>query len=177
MLNPSRSRLRLPAVALAALTAATVGLSACGGDDNPQLQEKTIELKDRDTDAFSYLDNAPKTSVGEDGPEEVSNGDQLTFSNDLLDAAGKDVGDTDVTCIFTRATGPMDSASAVCGGVMTVPGGSLTLSVGGKPFASEGANVSGSIVGGTGDYAGATGDFVSEGEPSVTSAHVFVPES
>jgi hypothetical protein len=71
----------------------------------------------------------------------------------------------------------LDSSSAVCTLVMTVPGGSLTASVGGKPFAMQGGNTSWSIVGGTGDYAGATGDFItSKGEANVATVHVFVPE-
>ena len=128
MLHLHRSQPTL-AVACAALVAATLGLSACGGDDNARLQEKTLTLTERDTDYFNFVDAPPKTKLGSDGPENVSNGDQLTFASDLLSESKKDVGDSDVTCVFTRTTGQprrglsagrMDSASAVCTGVMTL---------------------------------------------------------
>ncbi len=44
----------------------------------------------------------------------------------------------------------------------------------GKAFAQGLAK--GAILGGTGDYAGATGDFASEGEPAVSTFHLFVPK-
>jgi hypothetical protein len=189
MHHPRRSQLPLTAAAsLLALLAATLGLSACGGDDNAKLREKTLTLTERDTDFFSFVDAPPKTKLGPDGPEKVSNGDQLTFASDLLDGSKKDVGDSDITCVFTRTTGQprrglsaggLDSSSAVCTGVLTVPGGSLTASVGGKAFAEgaqEGQTTKGSILGGTGAYAGATGDFSSKGEPSVDTVHLFVPK-
>jgi hypothetical protein len=172
--------------AVVPLAIAGFGLSACGGGTD--LQEKTLKLTERDTDYFSFVDAPPKTRLTADGPEQVSNGDQLTFSNDLLDGAKKDVGDSDVTCTFTRTTGQprrglsagrLDDSSAICTGVMTVPGGSLTASVGGKAFAEgaqQGASTKGSIVGGTGDYAGATGNFISQGEPAVDTLHLFVPK-
>lgn len=188
MLNLSRSQTQIAAAAVVALAAATFGISACGGDDNVKLQEKTVKFTERDTDYFSFVDAAPNTKLTDDGPQKVSNGDQLTFASDLLDESNTDVGDSDVTCTFTRTTGQprrglsagrMDSSSAVCSGVFTVPGGSLTASVGGKAFAEgaqEGESTQGSIVGGTGDYAGATGDFISEGEPAVDTIHTFVPK-
>jgi hypothetical protein len=188
MPDPSRFQSPLAAAAVVALVAATFGLSACGGDGNAKLREKTLKLTERDTDYFSFVDAPPTTALTADGPERVSNGDQLTFAADLLVGSKKDVGDSDVTCVFTRTTdqprrglsaGRLDNSSAVCTGVMTVPGGSLTVSVGGKAFADgaqQGETTRGSIVGGTGDYAGATGDFTSKGEPAVDTVHVFVPE-
>ena len=171
-------RLARPAIGLVFIIAAALALSACGSGGNTSLSEKTLTFTERDTDFFSFFDNAPKTKVDSDGPEKLSNGDQLTFASDLLDASKRDVGDLDVTCIFTRP-GRFDEASAVCTGVMTVPGGSLTASVGGKAFAEgaqEGGTTTGAIVGGTGDYAGATGDFTSKNEPSHDTIHVFLPK-
>ena len=186
MLRTCRSQLALIAAGTA-LIAATLSLSACGGDDGTKLREVTLTFTERDTDYFSFVDAAPKTKVGPDGPENVSNGDQLTFTSDLLDDSKKDVGDSDVTCVFTRTTGQpqrglsagrLDSSSAVCTGVLTIPGGSLTASVGGKAFAEgaeTGVSTRGSILGGTGHYAGATGDFISKGEPAVDTVHLLVP--
>lgn len=184
---PRRPQLALAAAAiLLALLAATLGLSACGGNDSAKLREKTLTLTERDTDFFSYVDAPPKTKLTADGPERVSNGDQLTYAIDLLDGSKKDVGDADVTCVFTRTTGQprrglsagrFDSSSGVCTGVMTLPGGSLTATAGGKTFAetSQANPHELSIVGGTGRYAGAIGDFKSVGEPAVDTIHVFVP--
>lgn len=186
MLRSHRSPFTV-AVAGVALVAATLGLAACGGDDKAKFQATTLTFTERDTDYFSFVDAAPKTTLGPDGPENVSNGDQLTFGSDLLDGSKRDVGDSDITCVFTRTTGQprrglsaghLDGSSAVCTGVLTVPGGSLTASVGGKAFAEgaqAGESTRGSIVGGTGEYAGATGDFNSKGEPAVDTIHLLVP--
>jgi hypothetical protein len=187
VLHPHRSPF-IVAVTGAALIVATPGLAACGGDDTAQLQARTITFTERDTDYFSFVDAPPRTKLGPDGPENVSNGDQLTFASDLLDGSTRDVGDSDVTCVFTRtagrprrglSAGRLDASSAVCTGVLTVPGGSLTASVGGKAFAEgaqEGVSTRGSILGGTGEYAGATGDFSSTGEPAVDTVHLLVPK-
>lgn len=182
---PNSSRSKTPfAAAVVVLVAAALGISACGGNDGVKLREQTLTLTERDTDYFSFVDAPPKTTLTADGPERVSNGDQLTFAGDLVDGSKKDVGDSDITCVFTRTTGQprrgvsagrMDSSSAVCTLVMTLPGGSLTTSLGGKAFA-QGETTRGSIVGGTGDYAGATGEFTSQAESDEATVHVFVPE-
>jgi hypothetical protein len=160
------------------IAAAALALSACGGTGSPKLVERTLTFTERDTDQFSFFDNPPKTRLRAEGPERLSNGDQLTFASDLLDASKRDVGDLDVTCVFTRP-GRFDDSSAVCTGVMTIPGGSLTASVGGRAFAEgtqEGGTTAGAILGGTGRYAGATGDFKSKNEPSRDAIHLFFPE-
>ena len=184
MPNLTRSQSPLTAAALAALVATMLGISACGGDDDAKLREQTLKLTETDTDYFSFVDAPPKTTLTADGPDQVSNGDQLTISNDFVDGSKKDVGDSDVTCVVTRtpakprrgvSAGSLDSSNAVCTLVMTLPGGSLTASHGGKAFAEEATEWS--IVGGTGDYAGATGEFItSQGERNVATVHLFLPE-
>jgi hypothetical protein len=161
--------------AVAAVAAITLLVSACGGDDDVKFEKKTLSFTERDTDEFGFVDAPPKTRVGHEGPEKLSNADQTTFSSDLLDASKKDVGDLDVTCIAIRATGRFDTSSQLCTGVMTIPGGSVTLNVGGKVF-QEGVTLRGAVVGGSGEYAGATGSFTGTEKPSKTNFTLFVPE-
>jgi hypothetical protein len=162
--------------AIAAVAATAVLVSACGGDDDVKLEKSTLNFTERETDEFGFVDAPPRTRLGREGPERLSNGDQLTFSSDLLDSSKKDVGDLDATCIATRATGRFDTSNTVCTGVATIPGGSVTLTVGGKAF-QEGVDTRGAVVGGTGEYAGATGSFVSTvNGQSKDTITLFVPK-
>jgi len=152
-----------------------LGLSACGDEQKPALTEKTLKFTERQTDNFGFADAAPKTKVGEEGPQTLSNADVITFSSDMLDPSGKDIGDLDVSCAITRPGG-FDKSHQQCGGTATLPGGSLTLARGGRVF---GATVSrGAILGGSGTYAGATGDFT-EGDESAGRTpytfHIWLP--
>ncbi len=163
--------------ALAVMAASALLVSACGGDDDVKFEKKTLSFTERDTEEFGFADAAPRTKLGREGPEKVSNADQITFAADLLDASKKDVGDLDASCSFARATGRFDTSSAICTGVMTIAGGSLTLTVGGKPF-KGGVDLRGAVVGGSGEYAGATGSFVSTevGRGSKDTITLFVPK-
>lgn len=153
-----------------------LGLTACGDDQKPTLTQKTLNFTERSTDNFGFADNAPKTKVGDEGPESLSNGDSFTFSGDLLDASGKDRGELDTTCAVTRPGG-FDKSHLHCTGTATVPGGTLTLSRGGRVFA--GVDPRGAVLGGSGAYAGATGDFT-EGEENAGRTpytfHIWLPE-
>jgi hypothetical protein len=80
-------RLRRGAAAtcvLALLGSAVLALSACGGAAAPKLTERTLTFTERDTDFFSFSDVPPKTTLGDAGPQRLSNRDQLTFASDLL---------------------------------------------------------------------------------------------
>jgi hypothetical protein len=160
--------------ALACVLAA-VGVSACGG--GTKLSEKTLKFTEKDTNDFGFVDNPPKTKPGKQGPEKVSNGDQLSFRASLLDSAKKTVGALDATCLITGAGGGRAvKASGTCQGTATVPGGSLFLGVGGKGVLGS-SNTSGAVTGGSGKYAGATGSFTSVGgENSRDTYHIFLPK-
>ena len=154
-----------------------VGLSACGSDDDGgKLTEKMLNFTERETDDFAFIDNAPRTKLGEQGPEELSNGDQLAFRSLMIGAGNKSVGALDATCLITAANGGrFDQASSTCHATVTIPGGQLFLSVGGKPFATD--TTRGAVTGGNGDYEGATGSFTSVGEEtSKDTFHIWVPE-
>jgi hypothetical protein len=170
--------MRLTTFAVPTFTAAALGLWACGGDD-VKLTEKTLKYTEKETQKFGFADNPPKTKIGRNGPEKVSNGDLLTFRSEMLDASKKDVGDLDATCTFTDATsGSFEKSHAQCLGTFTLPDGTLTASVGGAAFGTKVTR--GSVIGGTGAYSGATGDFTSteggEGRPSRDVFHIFVPK-
>ena len=158
-----------------ALTVAAFGVAACGDDEGTKLTQKTLTFTEQDTDDFAFVDNPPKTTVGEEGPQKLSNGDQLAFRSNLLDGAKKRVGTLDATCLITGAgSGTFEQASSTCHATMTVPGGQLFLSVGGKPFASD--TTTGAVSGGTGTYEGAIGGFTSSGEDnSKDTIHIWIP--
>jgi hypothetical protein len=146
---------------IAVSLAAVLGFAACGGDDEPGFPEKTLTFTERETDSFGFADSPPKTEMGSEGPREFSNGDQLTFSSDLLDDSARDIGDLDVTCSVTRPGGFQDSHET-CQGTATLPDGTLALTRGGRVFGESDGR--GAVVGGTAGYAGATGAFVESEE-------------
>lgn len=141
---------------IAVLLTAALGVAACGSDDERSFTEATLQFTERETDNFGFTDAPPKTEMGAEGPSEFSNGDQLTFSSDLLDGSDKDVGDLDVTCTVTRP-GDFQDSSENCQGTATLPHGTVALSRGGHVFGESDAR--GAVLGGTARYAGATGTF------------------
>lgn len=162
-------------IVIAAALAMALGLSACGDADEPTLTQKTLKYTERETDNFGFVDTAPKTKLGDEGPERLSNGDGFTFSGDLLDGSDTDRGELDVSCAVTRPGG-FDSSHLHCTGTATLPGGTLTLARGGRVFG--GADARGAVLGGSGNYAGATGEFI-EGEEKAGRTpytfHLFLP--
>jgi hypothetical protein len=154
-------------------------VTGCGGGQ-ASLTKQTLTFTERQNDdSTSFVDNPPKSSAANDEPT-LSPGDQLTFTADMLDRSGKDVGDLDVSCTVTATTtGSFDDSHAQCFGTADIPGGSLTLAVGGNAFGA--ATTQGAVVGGTGDYAGATGSFTSSDEsgtdkPSQDAFQLFTPK-
>jgi hypothetical protein len=170
-------RALVPAAAAAVLI---VALAGCGGTESTALSEKTLSYSERQNDdSFSFADNPP-TSAATEGEPQLSNGDQITFTSDMIDGSGKDVGDLDATCTVTSTeSGSFDDSNAQCVGTVEIPGGSLTLSVGGSAFGA--GTTRGAVIGGTDDFAGATGTFTSSDEagtdkPSQDTFDLFIPE-
>jgi hypothetical protein len=163
-------------VTLAVALATALALAACGDDRGPTPSQSTLTFTEQETENFGFADNAPATKIGNEGPQELSNGDQLTFSSELLDGTRADIGDLEVSCTITRP-GDFDNSHLQCAGTATLPHGTLTLARGGRVFG--GANPIGSIVGGTGSYAGATGEFTESEENAGRTRYTFrvqVPE-
>jgi hypothetical protein len=163
------------AVLLAALAA------GCGSGGGTTFAKRTLTFAERQNDgSFSFADNPPRSPAANGDEPKLSNGDQLTFTADLIDGSGRDVGDLDATCTVTASTtGSFDDSRAQCLGTADVPGGTLVLTVGGKAFGT--GTTRGAVVGGTGDYAGATGSFTSSdesgtGKPSQDTFDVFIPQ-
>jgi hypothetical protein len=170
------NRVLVAAVGAAVLLAAFA--AGCGSGSTFTKQTLTFTERQND-DSFSFADNPPKSSTSNDGEPKLSNGDQITFTADMIDGSGKDAGDLDATCTVTATTtGSFDDSRAQCVATATIPGGSLTLAVGGKAFG--GGTTRGAVVGGTGDYAGATGSFTSTDEagtdkPSQDTFQLLIP--
>jgi hypothetical protein len=165
-------------VAAAAIVVAAL-VAGCGVEGTTFGKQRLSFTEKQNEDSFSLADNTPKSSPSNGDEPTLSNGDQITFTADMIDDSGKDVGDLDATCTVTATeTGSFDDSRAQCIGTATIPGGTLTLTVGGTAFGA--GTTRGAIVGGTGDYAGATGTFTSSDEsgtdkPSVDTFQLFIP--
>jgi hypothetical protein len=169
----------LAAASAAALLAALV--AGCSGGGRAALTKQTLTFIERQNDSSSSLvDNPPKSSGATGEEPRLSPGDQLTFTADMIDRSGQNVGELDVSCTVTATTtGSFDNSHAQCVGTADIPGGSLTLTVGGKAFGA--GTTRGAVVGGTGDYAGASGSFTSSDEngtdkPSQDTFRLFIPK-
>jgi hypothetical protein len=169
----------LATASAAALFAVLV--TGCSSGRGAALTKQTLTFTERQNDdSFSFVDNPPKSSATTGDEPKLSNGDQITFTADMIDRSGKDVGDLDASCTVTAtATGSFDNSHAQCVGTADIPGGSLTLTVGGKAFGA--GTTRGAVVCGTGDYAGATGTFTSSDEsgtdkPSQDTFRLFIPK-
>jgi hypothetical protein len=171
---------RVLVAATAAVLLATL-VAGCGGNGRVTFEKQTLSYTEKQNDeSSSFADNPPKSSPSNGDEPTLSNGDQVTFTADVIDGSGKDVGDLDATCTVTATTtGSFDDSRAQCLGTATIPGGTLTLTVGGKAFGA--GTTRGAVVGGTGDYAGASGSFTSSdesgtGKPSQDTFHLFIPQ-
>jgi hypothetical protein len=167
--------------AIAALTsigvgAGVAGLTATGSSGQAPVvtfSKQTFTAQEKDTDDFAFIDNAPKTKLGREGPRRLSPGDQLAFHSQMLQN-GKRVGDLWATCLVIKGK-TFDSASGDCTGTFKLAGGTLAISVGGtKIFSAK--TITGAVTGGTGAYAGATGSFTSPNKENTTDTFtIYMP--
>ena len=153
---------------------AIAGFSSASGQA-PQVTwtKQTFTAKEKDTNDFGFLDAAPKTKFGKNGPRHLSPGDQMAFHS-LIVQDGKTVGGLHAKCTVTHG-GTFETASADCTGTFNLPGGTLFAGVGGpKVFGSK--TITGAITGGTGAYEGATGSFSSPQQTNTTDTFtIYVP--
>jgi hypothetical protein len=120
---------------------------------------------------FAFVDNGPKSPRKHGFPTGFSAGDEVIFTNPLVQE-GKRVGKIRVVCTATQSAGSESFAAAhfVCSGIAKIPGGSLVVAAELSEGATEGA-----IIGGSGRYAGARGTFVSkEGKGGSTTTVTLI---
>jgi hypothetical protein len=88
-------------------------------------------------------------------------GDVIVFANPIVDAAGKRIGKTSVSCVTTTGARNFMKSALTCHGISELPDGSLMM----QAIIAPNAPVTGAVTGGTGAYANARGVFTStEGE-------------
>lgn len=148
---PIRSTRTLAALAvlLGLLTAFLVlhtGASAQG--------TRTLTLREAERGAtFAHIRNTK-------GASRRSNlaGDVIVFTNPVVDAAGKRIGKTSVSCVTTTGARNFMKSKLTCHGVTELPDGSLMLQAIVTP---NNPTTNGAVTGGTGAYANARGVFAS----------------
>ncbi len=119
---------------------------------------------------FAFIDNAPHTTVTNNGPKRISAGDQIVVVDPLV-AKGKQIGHLRAVCIATNNTNNFSKAGFVCDGTFVFAKGTLVGSV-----LIEKSKFEGAITGGTGIYANAHGIFVSkESKGFTTTTITLVP--
>src|SRR4051812_48190383 len=108
------------AVGAAALTAAVVAGPSLA---TTAAQSTTISFKELNKGGtFAFVDNAPRTKLGKNGPKKISAGDMIVFTNPLADATGKRIGQARATCTATVTTKKFEKAGFLCDGAFVLAG-------------------------------------------------------
>ena len=139
-------------VVLLGLLAALLVLrsSASAQDPGP----RTLTLRETERGAtFSHIRNTK-------GASRRSNlaGDVIVFTNPVVDAAGKRIGRTSVSCTTTTGARNFMKSALTCHGVTELRDGSLMVQA---IIAPNDSTTTGAVTGGTGAYANARGVFTS----------------
>jgi hypothetical protein len=137
------------AVLLGLFTAGLVLRSSASAQDPAP---RTITIRETERGAtFTHIRNTK-------GAPRQSNlaGDVIVFTNPIVDASGKRIGKSSVSCTTTSGARNFMKSKLTCSGVTELPDGSLMLQANVTPNARV---TSGAITGGTGAYANARGVF------------------
>jgi hypothetical protein len=140
---------------LLGLLAAVLMLRSSASAQDPGTRTLTLRETERGG-TFAHIRNTK-------GASRRSNlaGDVIVFANPIVDAAGKTIGKSSVSCVTTTGSRNFMKSTLTCNGVTELPDGSLMLQANVRPNAPE---TSGAVTGGTGAYANARGVFTnSEG--------------
>jgi hypothetical protein len=106
--------------AVAVTAGAVIGLAACGGDDQPT--ERTLRFTDREGTMRTSVDAPPRTLAR----EEITPGDQVVTTRQLLDSSGQRAGTVHEVCTITD--GRNEDATQACQGVIELEDGRLSFS-------------------------------------------------
>lgn len=136
---------------------AVIGLAACGGDDQPT--ERTLRFTDREGTMRTSVDAPPRTLAR----EEITPGDQVVTTRQLLDSSGQRAGTVHEVCTITD--GRNEDATQACQGVIELEDGRLSFSKTAK--LSHPTPPPLPVTGGTGEYEGATGAITSVGGANI----------
>jgi hypothetical protein len=142
---------------LLGLLAAALTLRSTASAQDPAPRTITIRETERGG-TFAHIRNTK-------GASQRSNlaGDLIVFTNPIVDAAGKQIGRTSVSCVTTTGARNFMKSRITCSGVSELPDGALTL----QAVVSPNERVTnGAVTGGTGAYANARGVFTSTEERS-----------
>jgi hypothetical protein len=141
---------------LLGLLAATLVLRSSASAQDPGTRTLTL-LETERGGTFAHIRNTK-------GASRRSNlaGDVIVFTNPIVDAAGKRIGRTSVSCVTTTGSRNFTKSALTCHGVSELRDGSLMMQAITSPTQPV---TSGAVTGGTGAYANARGVFTSsEGE-------------
>jgi hypothetical protein len=138
--------------ALAVLLGLVAALLVLRSNASAQDAPRTLTL--RETERGSTFVHIRNTQ----GASRRSNlaGDVLAFSNPIVDAAGKRIGKSSVSCVTTTGSRNFTKSALTCHGVTELPDGSLMMQAIIEPNAPA---INGAVTGGTGAYANARGVF------------------
>ena len=154
LIRPTRTVAAL--AILLGLLAASLVLRPSASAQNPGTRTLTLRETERGG-TFAHIRNTKDAS-------RRSNlaGDVIVFANPVIDAAGKRIGKTSVSCITTTGSRNFMKSALTCHGVTKLPDGSLMMQA---IVAPNAPTTTGAVTGGTGAYANARGVFTSsEGE-------------
>ncbi len=151
---------RLAVLSAAAVTAALPASPALAQSGGQTLRFREVEKGSH----FKFVDAAPTTKFGKEGPKFVSAGDQFVFSSPLANATGR-IGELRATCVATVSSRSFTKAHFFCTGAFRLRTGTLFLSV---TFGGEKVT-KGAVTGGTGAYTGARGSFTSTDTKTTTN--------
>jgi allene oxide cyclase-like protein len=148
LIRPTRTVAAL-AVLLGLLAALLVLRSSASAQDPAP---RTLTLRETERGGtFAHIRNTK-------GASQRSNlaGDVIVFTNPVVDAAGKRIGKTSVSCVTTTGSRNFTKSATTCHGVTELPDGSLMMQA---IVAPDARTTNGAVTGGTGAYANARGVF------------------
>jgi hypothetical protein len=143
--------------AVAAILIAVTAI-ACGSNGK---NEQTLRFTDRAGEMTQSVDALRSA-------DEVTPGDQIVDTRQLLDGSGKRVGTVHQVCAAT--SGRNDDATVLCSGVVELADGKLSFA---KTNKLSGDFEPAPVTGGTGTYEGATGTITAVQDK--VEIHLFLP--